>query len=224
MLNKCWHKRFSVSNIMPMSVLLRMFYLQAMALCLLNGGGRTGVAYKLRHWSRSLPEHSTSIPSSLAQVATLSSKRFFGNSIRSLLLVGGTASLSFPSKTSQNAVAATTLSSKQSILKRASDNREYKALTLDNGMRVLLISDIACTRAAAAVDVHVGSFSDPAELPGLAHFCEHMSFLGTQKYPDEDDFSNYLAEHGGSSNAYTDSEDTVYVSSLSFLIPIFVNC
>ena len=33
-------------------------------------------------------------------------------------------------------------------------------------------------RSAAAMDVHVGHFSDPPELPGLAHFCEHMLFLG----------------------------------------------
>jgi insulysin len=47
-------------------------------------------------------------------------------------------------------------------------------------------------------------------MPGMAHFCEHMTFLGTEKYPDEDAFSTFLALHSGSSNAYTDSEDTVY--------------
>ena len=30
-----------------------------------------------------------------------------------------------------------------------------------------------------------GNFQDPVELPGLAHFCEHMLFLGTEKYPEE---------------------------------------
>lgn len=34
-----------------------------------------------------------------------------------------------------------------------------------------------------------GSLSDPDQLPGLAHFCEHMLFLGTSKYPDEDEYS-----------------------------------
>lgn len=98
----------------------------------------------------------------------------------------------------------------QEIIKRKVDKREYKAITLKNGMRVLLVSDRSINRAAAAIDVHVGSFSDPAELPGLAHFCEHMSFLGTKKYPQEEEFSSFLSSHGGSSNAYTDSEDTVY--------------
>ena len=44
----------------------------------------------------------------------------------------------------------------------------------------------------------------------IAHFCEHMSFLGTSKYPNENEFSSYLSLHGGTSNAYTDQEDTVY--------------
>lgn len=98
------------------------------------------------------------------------------------------------------------------VIKRALDEREYKALTLHNGMRVLLISDPQSSRSAAALDVHVGYFSDPTNLPGLAHFCEHMSFLGTEKYPGEEEFSSFLSSNGGSSNAYTDAEDTVYVS------------
>lgn len=47
------------------------------------------------------------------------------------------------------------------------------------------------------MDVHVGHFSDPATLPGLAHFCEHMLFLGTKGYPDENAYSQYLSAHGG---------------------------
>jgi secreted Zn-dependent insulinase-like peptidase len=99
------------------------------------------------------------------------------------------------------------------VRKRALDERDYKSLTLDNGLRVLLVSDPKSNRSAAAIDVNVGYFSDPKELPGLAHFCEHMSFLGTKKYPQEEEFSTFLAANGGSSNAYTDSEDTVYVST-----------
>jgi insulysin len=99
------------------------------------------------------------------------------------------------------------------VRKRALDERDYKSLTLDNGLRVLLVSDPKSNRSAAAIDVNVGYFSDPKELSGLAHFCEHMSFLGTKKYPQEEEFSTFLAANGGSSNAYTDSEDTVYVST-----------
>lgn len=99
-------------------------------------------------------------------------------------------------------------SSLKEVIKQPSDTREYKALTLDNGLRVLLISDPSSSRAAAAMDVHVGAMSDT--VPGLAHFCEHMSFLGTRKFPQEDAYNLFLSSHGGGSNAYTDSEDTVY--------------
>jgi hypothetical protein len=49
----------------------------------------------------------------------------------------------------------------EDVRKRPSDDRVYRALQLPNGMRTLLISDPASNRAAAAIDVHVGSFSDP---------------------------------------------------------------
>lgn len=55
-----------------------------------------------------------------------------------------------------------------------------------------------------------GFMSDPDELPGLAHFCEHMLFLGTEKYPNEVEYTKYLSEHGGSSNAHTAQENTCY--------------
>ncbi len=96
------------------------------------------------------------------------------------------------------------------VIKSPGDDREYKSITLSNGLRVLLIQDSTASVAAAAMDVHVGSTSDPEDIPGLAHFCEHMSFLGTEKYPREEDFSGFLSSHGGSTNAYTDQEDTVY--------------
>lgn len=37
---------------------------------------------------------------------------------------------------------------------------------------------------------------DPKDLPGLAHFCEHMLFLGTEKYPVENEYPRFLSEHG----------------------------
>ncbi|KAK5623448.1 hypothetical protein CRENBAI_014232 [Crenichthys baileyi] len=65
-------------------------------------------------------------------------------------------------------------------------------------------------QAAAALCVGVGSFSDPDDLPGLAHFLEHMVFMGSEKYPAENDFDAFLKKHGGSDNASTDCERTVF--------------
>lgn len=95
--------------------------------------------------------------------------------------------------------------------KSSCDNKAYMSLELENGLKVLLVSDEKCEKAAAAMCVRVGHFDDPEEIPGLAHFCEHMLFLGTEKYPDENDYSVYLNKHAGSSNAFTAAEETVYV-------------
>ncbi|TNN40007.1 Nardilysin [Liparis tanakae] len=65
-------------------------------------------------------------------------------------------------------------------------------------------------QSAAALCVGVGSFSDPGDLPGLAHFLEHMVFMGSQKYPSENGFDSFLKRHGGSDNASTDCERTVF--------------
>jgi len=46
--------------------------------------------------------------------------------------------------------------------------------------------------AAAALCVNIGSFSDPSDLPGLAHFLEHMVFMGSSKYPEENAFDEFL--------------------------------
>ncbi len=60
------------------------------------------------------------------------------------------------------------------------------------------------------MNVNAGSFNDPENFTGLAHFCEHMLFLGTEKYPDKSEYSNYLSTHGGYDNAYTSTQETNY--------------
>lgn len=60
-----------------------------------------------------------------------------------------------------------------------------------------------------------GSLSDPENISGLAHFCEHMLFLGTEKYPKENEYSQFLSEHAGSSNAFTSGEHTNYYFDVS---------
>ncbi|WP_262500808.1 insulinase family protein [Pseudohalioglobus sediminis] len=90
------------------------------------------------------------------------------------------------------------------------DDRGYRLLTLDNQMQVLLISDPDTPKAAAALDVRVGSGDNPEGRGGLAHFLEHMLFLGTDKYPDAAEYEEFITEHGGNRNAYTSFEHTNY--------------
>ncbi|MGQ0656832.1 MAG: insulinase family protein [Chromatiales bacterium] len=94
------------------------------------------------------------------------------------------------------------------VSKSPGDHRQYQYLDLRYGMKVLLISDPATDKAAASLDVAVGSAADPRGREGLAHFLEHMLFLGTSKYPEPGEYQNFISTHGGSDNAYTGAENT----------------
>ena len=72
----------------------------------------------------------------------------------------------------------------QQPVKSANDDYHYRLLTLPNEMEVLLISDPTSVKAAASLDINVGSGDNPPGREGLAHFLEHMLFLGTDKYSD----------------------------------------
>ncbi|AET38766.1 metalloendopeptidase Ecym_3273 [Eremothecium cymbalariae DBVPG len=90
------------------------------------------------------------------------------------------------------------------------DDRNYRYIQLPNRLKVFLIQDKSTDKAAAALDVNVGFFQDPEDLPGLAHFCEHLLFMGSEKFPNENEYSSYLSHHGGASNAYTSTQNTNY--------------
>ena len=106
--------------------------------------------------------------------------------------------------------ATLNLNTTNGVIKSENDKRSYRYLVLDNGMRVLLISDPATEKSAAALDVHVGVNQNPADRAGLAHFLEHMLFLGTKKYPLAGEYQEFISQHGGSFNAYTAAENTNY--------------
>jgi len=96
------------------------------------------------------------------------------------------------------------------IVKSPTDSRDYLAFTLKNKLQVLVISDPEADKAAASLSVTVGSGSDPKDREGLAHFLEHMLFLGTEKYPEAGEYQQFISEHGGSHNAYTAFDETNY--------------
>jgi len=90
------------------------------------------------------------------------------------------------------------------------DTYEYKEVVFENGIRVLLSRSDRTCKAAVGLSVKVGGFSDPEKHPGLAHFLEHMLFMGTEEHPDENYYMDYVHKHNGSSNAYTTDEMTWY--------------
>jgi secreted Zn-dependent insulinase-like peptidase len=105
--------------------------------------------------------------------------------------------------------------------KGPNDEASYRYLELSNGMGALLVSDPRADKAAAALDVHVGAGADPDSRAGLAHFTEHMLFLGTETYPDPGEYHQFINSHGGSHNAYTSGLDTNYFFNIEpeFLEP-----
>ena len=87
-------------------------------------------------------------------------------------------------------------------------------IMLPNGMQALLISDPFASESSGAVSIEAGAWDDPKEFPGMAHFVEHLLFLGTGAYPKEEDFMRYIQERGGECNASTTRDRTVYGFSI----------
>ncbi|KAI0698094.1 LuxS/MPP-like metallohydrolase [Cytidiella melzeri] len=91
----------------------------------------------------------------------------------------------------------------QEIHKPQLDDREYRMIRLENGLLAILIHDGQADKAAACLTVAAGHMQDPDNVPGLAHFCEHMIKKGSTPYPEENDFLSFIFTNGGTQNAST---------------------
>lgn len=97
------------------------------------------------------------------------------------------------------------------VLVSPNDNRAYKTLVLPNKLEVMLVSDPTAEKSAAALSVGVGLLQDPMSQQGMAHYLEHMLFLGTERYPDTKGYSEFMTANGGAQNAYTWLDITNYM-------------
>ncbi|MBI3905632.1 MAG: pyrroloquinoline quinone biosynthesis protein PqqF [Pseudomonas fluorescens] len=86
--------------------------------------------------------------------------------------------------------------------------------TLANGLRVTLRHAPNLKRCAAALRVAAGSHDVPLAWPGLAHFLEHLLFLGTERFPAGQGLMAYVQGHGGQVNARTSERTTDYFFEL----------
>ncbi|PTB89415.1 peptidase M16 [Pseudidiomarina aestuarii] len=109
----------------------------------------------------------------------------------------------------------------QSIIKSPTDHRDYRLIRLSNGLRCALVHDAKSQQAAVSTAVHAGHFHDPQTAQGLAHFLEHMLFLGTAEFPEPEDYQHFVSQHGGSHNAWTGTEYSNYYFNIDpeFLEP-----
>lgn len=103
------------------------------------------------------------------------------------------------------------------LIKSPNDPNDYRYTVLPNGLAVLLVHHIDSEKSAAALTINVGHFDDPAEREGLAHFLEHMLFLGSTNYPEPGAFQHFVSEHGGNLNAWTGSEHSHFYFDIEHL-------
>jgi coenzyme PQQ biosynthesis probable peptidase PqqF len=94
-------------------------------------------------------------------------------------------------------------------------------LTLANGLRVSLRHAPRLKRCAAVLRVAAGSHDVPLAWPGLAHFLEHLLFLGTERFPTEEGLMTYVQRHGGQVNASTRERTTDFFFELP--LPTFAD-
>ena len=103
----------------------------------------------------------------------------------------------------------------RNIIKPKIDKLDYGFKVLSNGLKVLLISDPDTNKSSAALGVNIGHLVDKKDEQGLAHFCEHLLFMGSKKYPNENEYCDYIVKNGGDYNASTQRDRTIYYFDVS---------
>src|SRR5688572_15590730 len=93
----------------------------------------------------------------------------------------------------------------------AAQDQDYgvKTHTLKNGMNILVQEDHSIPNVALYIFYKIGSRNERPGTTGLSHFFEHMMFNGAKKYGPKQ-FDNTMEAAGGSNNAYTNNDVTVY--------------
>ncbi len=86
---------------------------------------------------------------------------------------------------------------------------DVKTFTLKNGLKFLVLEDNSIPNANMYLFYKVGSRNEHPGITGLSHFFEHMMFNGAKKYGPKL-FDQVMEFNGGSNNAYTTNDVTVY--------------
>ena len=64
--------------------------------------------------------------------------------------------------------------------------------------------------SSVVISIGTGSANEPKTFNGLAHLLEHVIFLGSKEFPEQEGFSQFVSAHGGSDNGRTSLDFTVY--------------
>ena len=90
---------------------------------------------------------------------------------------------------------------------------KYNTFTLDNGLRMIHLPS-ASQVVWCGYEIAAGSRDEQPGEEGLAHFCEHMTFKGTERRSALQ-VINALESVGGELNAFTNKEDTVFYAAVT---------
>ncbi|QRN96203.1 insulinase family protein [Archangium violaceum] len=127
--------------------------------------------------------------------------------LRQKLLVTGLVLLAGSAACAQGRAARTETSATATSTQKPGANVRTK--TLKNGLKIIVWSDPDNPSISLYDWFRVGSRNERPGITGLSHFFEHMMFNGAKKYgPGE--FDRVMEAHGGSNNAYTSEDVTVY--------------
>lgn len=89
---------------------------------------------------------------------------------------------------------------------------QYNTATLNNGLRIIHLPNTSKI-AYCGYQIKAGTRNEKPGDEGLAHFCEHVTFKGTQTHTSTA-IINKLESVGGDLNAFTNKEDTVFYSAI----------
>lgn len=89
-----------------------------------------------------------------------------------------------------------------------------ETFTLDNGLKVVVLSNHRVPIVTQTIWYRVGSADEVEGKTGLAHFLEHLMFKGTPSVPDGQ-FSKIISNNGGRDNAFTTADYTAYYQNVA---------
>ncbi|MEI8640645.1 insulinase family protein [Pseudoalteromonas sp. Hal099] len=138
-------------------------------------------------------------------------EKILGFSVIALAVLSGctnTSSTSSVASSSQSFLLSDTL------VVSPNDTREYKTLTLENEIEVILVSDPSAEKSAASLSVGVGLLR-PYDAARYGTLLRAYAFLGTERYPDTKGYSDFMTKNGGVNNAYTWLDITNYMFKIN---------
>ena len=89
-----------------------------------------------------------------------------------------------------------------------------ETFTLDNGLEVIVLENRSAPVVSHTIWYRVGAADEPLGLSGLAHYVEHLMFLGTEAVP-EGEFNAMVNRNGGQLNAFTSWDYTAFYENVA---------